>query len=434
MARLINLLEQQRTELEADEARLVAAAENNGGTLSEEERTRLSELAANIQHVEGDIAAEQSRINRGRLEVVGAASEGDEAGALTELGSYGSQPRSFGQLFSEAEGWQAYRANVAPNGFSADQRIESPKIHVPASFLPRRGAIVTSGASSGGALSVPDQAGIFDPGTFQRELTIRDIITTGTTDSDVVEYVRVASQTNNAAPVAEADSLDATDLTGMKAWSDLTLQRVSEVVRNIAHAVAATTRTLSDNGQLKTIVDSFLRYGLAEALEEQIISGDGTGENFRGILDYVGDVTTPLTEQAWDTDLLTTTRKARTKVRTVGRGRPTFYLFNPADWERIDLLMTTGGGGSNYRQAGELTAPRLWGVPVVESEAVPAGTGIVGDGRMAVLWDRQQTTIQASSGYMNFFMKNMVAVLAELRAAFGVIRPQAFVAIDLTAL
>lgn len=433
MARLINMLEQQRRDLETEESQLVAAAEERG-SLTDEERSRLTELAANIQHVEGDIAAENARINRGRTEAATAVLDRDvEPGPQTELGTYGSQPRSFGQLFSEADGWTEYKARVAPHGFSKDMRIESPKVDVPASFLPRKGAIVTSGSTSGGALSVPDQSGIFDPGTFQRELTIRDIITTGTTDSDIVEYVRVASETNNAAAVAEADSLDATDLTGMKAWSDLTLQRVAETVKNIAHAVAATTRTLSDNGQLRTIIDSFLRYGLAEALEEQIISGDGTGENFRGILDYVGDATTPLTEQAWDTDLLTTTRKARTKVRTVGRGRPSFYLFNPVDWEAIDLAMTLGGGGSNYRQAGELTAPRLWGVPVVESEAVPAGTGIVGDGRMAVLWDRQQTTIQASSGYMNFFMKNMIAILAELRAAFGVIRPQAFVAIDLTA-
>lgn len=435
MARLINMLEAQRNELEAEERQLVASAEERG-TLTDEERERLTELAANIQHVEGDIAAENARINRGRTEAVVPAGDGAQAGPITEVGVYGAQPRSFGQLFSESDGWTEYKARVAPHGFSKDNRVESPKVDVPASFLPRQGygAIVTSGATSGGALSIPDQSGIFDPGTFQRDLSVRDVITTGTTDSDVVEYVRVTSQTNNAATVAEADSADPADLTGLKPFSDLLMARVAEVVKSIAHGVAATTRTLSDNGQLRTIIDTFLRYGLAEELEEQIINGNGTGENFRGILNYVGDATTPLTEQAWDTDLLTTTRRARTKVRTVGRGRPSFYLFNPVDWERIDLEMTLGGGGSNYRQAGELTAPRLWGVPVVESEAVPAGTGIVGDGRMAVLWDRQQTTIQASSGYENFFMKNLVAILAELRAAFGVIRPQAFVAIDLTAL
>jgi HK97 family phage major capsid protein len=288
---------------------------------------------------------------------------------------------------------------------------------------------VTGGATSAGALTIPDQSGIFDPGTFQRELTIRDVITTGTTDSDVVEFVRVTGYTNNAAPVPEADNVDPTDTTGLKPFSDLTLERVAEMVKTIAHAVAATTRALSDAGQARTIIDSFLRYGLAEELEDQIVSGSGSGENLRGILDYVGD---GLQEQDFVDDLLTTTRKARTKVRVGGKARANFYLFHPNDWEKIDLEMTLAGPGTNYRQAGEMTIPRLHGLPVVESEGVPEGTGICGDGRMAVLWDRQQTAIQASSGYENFFLKNLVAILAELRAAFGVIRPEAFVAIDLT--
>jgi hypothetical protein len=35
----------------------------------------------------------------------------------------------------------------------------------------------------------------------------------------------------------------------------------------------------------------------------------------------------------------------------------------------------------------------LWGIPVVESEAVPEGFGLVGDFKRAVLFDREQTSI-----------------------------------------
>jgi HK97 family phage major capsid protein len=434
MSRLMNTLEHQRSELEAEEATIAEQAGAAGG-LDDAQRSRLAEIATSLERVEGDISAEQARVARGRTETATAVLDRDtREGAITSLGAFGDAPRSFGEHFADSAGWRNYVAQVAPDGFSEGARIESPKVSVPAAFLPRPGSgkmgLVTSGATSGGAMYVPDQSGIFDPGTFQRDLTIRDVITTGTTDSSVVEYVRVTGYTNNAAPVAEADDVLHTDTTGLKPWSDLTLERVAEVVKSIAHGVPATTRALSDAGQLRTIIDTFLRYGLQEELEDQIVSGSGTGEDLRGILDYVGD---GLGEQAYTTDLLTTTRKARTKVRVGGKARASFYLFHPNDWERIDLEMTLGGGGSNYRQAGELTMPRLWGLPVVESEGVPEGTGIVGDGRMAVLWDRQQTTIQASSGYMNFFMKNLVAVLAEMRAAFGVIRPEAFVAIDLSA-
>ena len=38
-----------------------------------------------------------------------------------------------------------------------------------------------------------------------------------------------------------------------------------------------------------------------------------------------------------------------------------------------------------------------------------------------------------SDSHEDYFVRNLVAVLAEMRAAFGVIRPKAFVSIDLTA-
>jgi HK97 family phage major capsid protein len=429
MARLLQVLEARQGALETEENEIIAAAEGAGG-FTDEQRERLQELRAEYGTVGADITGERARMERTRREPSAA---GDvREGPITPLGAFPGDfdPRPYGQRFTEDEGWAEYVGRVAPHGFSANARIESPKIDMGAGFVPSRrpqAAIITSGSSSGGALSIPAESGIFDPATFQRELTVRDVIRTGTTDSDSVEYVRVLAFSNAAAAVAEADSIDPTDTTGLKPESTLTFQRVLDTVRTIAHWLPATTRALQDAGQLRTIIDQFLRYGLAEELEDQIVSGNGQGENFKGILEYDGE---GLQEQGWDTDILTTTRKARTLVRTVGKARANAYMFHPNDWEVIDLELSLGGGGTNNRQAGEMSPPRLWGLPVIESEGVPEGTGLVGDFRQAVLWDRMQTTIQASSGVENFFLKNMVAILAELRAAFGVIRPQAFVAID----
>jgi HK97 family phage major capsid protein len=178
---------------------------------------------------------------------------------------------------------------------------------------------------------------------------------------------------------------------------------------------------------MRTLIDNFLRYGLEEELEDQIVAGDGSGENFDGIGHLSG-----VQAGAWNTDILTTTRKARTLVRTVGRATPTAYLLNPADWETIDLLQDNEAryffGGPS-----QMGTPRLWGLPVVESEAVPAGTGYVGDFRKCVLWEREQASIQVSDSHADFFVRNMVAILAEMRAAFGILQPTAIVEIDLTA-
>lgn len=343
--------------------------------------------------------------------------------------------RSVGQQFIESEEWTAFRKSVAPHGFSEKTRIGvSPQVQFRSILPPTREqrALITGGSdTSAGAFVFNDvQAGYYPQG-LQRPLTIRDVITVGSTDSDTVEYVRMTAQTNAAAMVAESTVTSGSGLTapaqGVKPESDLALAKVTATVKTIAHWLAATKRALSDAGQLRTLIDNFLRYGLEEELEDQIVAGDGSGENFDGIGHLSG-----VQSQAFDTDLFTTTRKARTKVRTVGRDIPTAYLMNPADWETLDLLFDNE---ARYYFGGpsQMGTPRLWGLSVVESEAVPAGTAYVGNFRKCVLWEREGATIQVSDSHADFFIRNMVAILAEMRAAFGILQPTSIVEIALAA-
>lgn len=314
----------------------------------------------------------------------------------------------------------------------SNRKIDSPPVELEDYIgLHRNGqwdtlkALITGdSATSAGALVFPDFKPIVDR-SYERPLAIRDIITIGETNSDTVEYVRVTSVTNNAAPTAEAVGAD--DGTGEKPESEMALERVTETVKTIAHWIPATNRALSDAGQIRTLIDSFLRYGLEEELEDQILTGSGAGENFTGVLNTTGTTT-----QAWDTNILTTTRKARTKVRVTGRARPTAYVMHPNDWQTIDLLQDNE---ARYYFGGPMRIgnPMLWGLPVVECEGMTEGVSVVADWRLAVLWDRMQTMISMSNSHADFFIRNLVAILAELRAAFGVIRPAAFVEIDLTA-
>lgn len=331
---------------------------------------------------------------------------------------------SLGEQFVNNEQVQAWYKSVAPNGqFSEKASIISPTVEFDG--LKGLKAIITSGATSGGALSEDQFLGLQSLGVYARPLTVRDVVTNGTTGSDAVKYVRVNTTTNAAATVAEASA--STGTSGTKPESTMTLEVITANVKTIAHWVPATTRTLSDAGQLRTLIDNFLTYGLEEELEDQMITGDGTGENFEGIGTVSG-----VQAQTWDTNILTTTRKARTKVKVVGRDTPNAYLLHPEDWEKIDLLQDAE---DRYYFGGpmQLGTPRLWGLPVIESEGVPAGTGYVGNFRKAVLWDREQASVQVSNSHSDFFIRNMVAILAELRAAFGVLAPKSFVEIDLTA-
>lgn len=256
-------------------------------------------------------------------------------------------------------------------------------------------------------------------------LGIRNVISVGQTSSEVVSWVAQTSRTNNAAPWAEP--VDVASATA-KPESDINFGPNTTNVKTIATWIAATRNALDDIPNLRGILDTELTQMVEEELEDQIINGDGNGENFLGILATPG-----LTPQAWATDLLTTTRQARTKVRTVGRAIPTAYVLNPEDWEALDLTKDDTGG---YYFGGPLAVGTrtLWGLPVVESEFVPAGVGLVGDMRVAKLWDRQQAAIYMTDSHADWFIKNLMAILCELRAAFAVKRPAAIVEMDLTAL
>lgn len=286
-----------------------------------------------------------------------------------------------------------------------------------------------TGASgtSAGAFVTPEQTGIIEM-LGRRPLTIRDLISVRRTGSDTVEYVRQTAHTNAAKPVPEAQSaaaIDGTTVTnvigGLKPEGSWAFERVSTSVKTIAEWVPVTKRALADAAQLEDLIRDELSKDIAEAEEAQILTGDGVGENLTGIL-----ATSGIQSQSFDTDVFVSVRKAITKARTVGRVVPNAVLMNPLDVETVDLARETGG---RFYGAGPFTmGPRtLWSLPIVESETIAAGNAVVGDFSKAVLWDREDTTVTFSDSHADFFIRNLVAVLAEERVAFGVTRPAAFV-------
>lgn len=426
MAALLAILQDRKRSLIGEQNELLAKAAEAGD--AGEYRTRLDEIDATLGTLDSDITRAQRAADHARsLPAI------EMEGPTLALQAPTPMASTLADQFLGSENWQGYMGKMAGN-FSPNVHVESPKVAIAGSLLnplrPRaaQGSAtpITGGtATSAAELILPSQSGIFDEGPLRRPLTVLDIITRGTTTSDSVDYVRTTSFTNNAAVVAEADDVLYTDDTGRKPWSSLALLRVNTPVYTIAHGEAATTRALADAGQMRTLIDSWLTYGLLEELEDLIINGGGT-TTFDGIAKVANTQS-----QTYATDILTTLRKAKTKVRLNGKAQANGILMHPNDWEALDLELTLAGYNSNRDAAAE-SNPRVWGLTVVESEAVEEGTAIVGDFRRAVLWDRQQTTIQATSGYMDFFMKNLVAILAEMRAAFGVIRPSAFVITDVS--
>jgi len=314
----------------------------------------------------------------------------------------------------------AFNSNLKRSEFSVDMSSGTSLISWQKAMQQK--ALVYSATGSGGALVANDiQSGVLS--ILQREINVLDLIPRLTTESDTIEYVREDTFTNNAAMVAEATATTGT--TGTKPESVLAYSTQTAPVRTLAHWIPVTNKTLSDAPQIRGIINSRLLLGLTLALETEILTGDGTGEHFTGILNAGINVRGVGTDSVLDAIF-----KARTQVRVTGKARPTAVVMHPNDWEAVRLARensATGTLGGYLMGPPSMTgANTMWGLPVVESEAITADTALVGDfGMGCTLFDREQAQVRV--GFINDqFIRNMQTLLAELRAAFVVWRPTAF--------
>lgn len=184
---------------------------------------------------------------------------------------------------------------------------------------------------------------------------------------------------------------------------------------------------LADAPAIRGLIDTRLLLGLTLALESQVISGNGSGENLTGILNVAG---TNLVAGGSYNNTMDALYHGRTLVRTAGHGRPSAVVLHPNDWEGIRLSRenaATATLGQYLMGPPSQTGPvSLWGMPVVESEAMTENSAVVGDWAMgATLFDREQGGIRVGT-INDQFIRNIQTILAELRVAFVAWRPAVF--------
>lgn len=242
-------------------------------------------------------------------------------------------------------------------------------------------------------------------------------------DSYTYEFPQQVSRTNNAAPVADL---------AQKPTSALTVEMVSGRAQIIA--------TLSDPCPIRVFWDmqwvtdwlQMQLYGcVLDAVEHQVISGDGTGLNATGILHQVGT-----TVQHYDTDLPTTLRSAVSQMQTLGE-QPTGWALNPADAQAVDLLRWSTDGGflsggyENDPGARYGTSANIFGsndIQRIVTPNVPQGIAILGDFRELQLFLRHsmRLDIATTGGDPDLFQTNAFQMRAEIPVGVGILRPQAF--------
>jgi HK97 family phage major capsid protein len=276
-------------------------------------------------------------------------------------------------------------------------------------------ATATWGATTsvGTSLVSPQKVGFVDP--LVEQLTVRDLIMPGRTNSNAIEYPREETATNAADAVAENT---------LKPLSDLTFELVSAPVRTIATRLKASRNILDDAPQLQSYIDGRLRYFIRRAEDEELLNGDGTGQHLLGIVPQA-------TAYAAPSGFTATTRidqlRAAILQSTLALIPASGIVLHPTDWAVIEAQKDAAGQYLVGDPTGRVGA-RLWGLPVAMTLRLAAGDFVVGAFREgSQLFDRLGIEVLISTEDEDNFSRNMLTVRAEERLALAVYRPEAFI-------
>lgn len=382
----------------------------------------LKELVAEFAKAKDDVQALgeeiKGRMEKGETQFASMKEQADEA--LIKMNEMSARLSDLEQKNARSGGNEPEAVKTLGAELASDEGIKTvlestssghtARVNMKATIT----SLTTDAAGSAGALVSPDRRGgiLAMP---ERRLSIRDLLTQGRTSSNTVSYVRETGFTNATASKAEGEAFD---------YSDLKFDEVHTTVRTIGHLMKASKNILADAPQLESFVNNRLVYGLKEVEDRQLLNGDGSGNNLKGILPQASAFADPASLAKYT--IIDQLRLAMLQA-TLAQYPATGIVLNPIDWAKLELEKdTTGRMLIGNPQNG--ATPMLWRLPIVETTALAAGTFLAGAFKLgAQLFDREEVGVDVSFENDKDFEKNLVTFKCYERLALAVYRPEAFI-------
>jgi HK97 family phage major capsid protein len=351
-----------------------------------EERTKLDDYNNRIKVLDGTIVElrTQEEANGRFLTTVSRLEDADEAAEKRGTRQVAPvQQLSAGEAFVQSDQFKAYRGRgtMEPVEFEDFIGVEN------------RAAIV--GPITEASLQLPAYRwdGPAGPRTTTPFLRLigREVVST-----NAVSYITWGDAATGAAIVAETD---------LKPEAELTPTEHPLNLVTYAFWKAITRQALEDYPRIRSIVETKLRLGLADTLEASAI-------------ETLADVA------AADPAAGTNLAGIRGAIATLqSRGyTPGAIAMNPADAATLDLEVMAG------TLSGPSSPGRYWGLPVIAVGGIPQGEAYVGDFSQAVTWfDRSSASVYMTDSHSDYFIRNLMVILAEQRSAFALTEPTAVV-------
>ena len=268
------------------------------------------------------------------------------------------------------------------------------------------------------------------PTALRNPNTVVDLFSVITTDQYQYKYLEETTFTNNAAEASEGAAFGE---------SAVAFTENTENIRKFGVSIPVTEELLADVATVNGYLDSRLRTMLQLRLDSQLLNGDGSAPNIRGILNKSGINTFDYSSFSGNLKRIGQVYQAITEIRKDAFIEPDAILMHPSDWydvvTEVNAVTTSGAlqplfvGNGMFNGA---PTASMWGVPVVPTTAISAGTalvGVFGGGLAAHIISREGMEVAMSDSHDDFFTKDKVMMKANMRLGFAIYRATAFCSI-----
>lgn len=377
--------------------------------VAEKVKAMNSELDEIAQHAETLEAAEKAALEHANREKARRRYPMPEGGKSVERGG---EIKSLGELVREEKSYQAWASKGAGGGITLnfDDLLPSDMLAKGAQFdtIATKALMSTTAGYAPQSIRLP---GFVEMAT--RPIQLLDIIPMLETGMEQIVYMEETTRQHAAAEIAEG---------GDYPESAFAFTERTSPVRKIGDSLPVTDEQLEDVAQMQGYINGRLTFGVRQRLDGQVLVGDATGSNLRGLANVAG-----IQSQAKGVDPVPDVFfKLMTKIRLNGRAIATHHIMHPTDWQGI-RLMRTADGVYIWGSPSEAGPERLWGLPVIQEDAQAAGTGYTGAFTPAFVSLFEKRGVDVQVGYVGSqFTQGKRTVRADMRAALVFFRPAAF--------
>lgn len=398
---------ERRDELVAECKAIAEKAEKDGRALTVSEREEIAEKLNEVKGIQEALvdAAKSSNI-LAQLDSMAASVPPAAAGGAK--GGEGHAARTLGEHFVK----HAHEKLIAVKG-QAGISVGAPEYAVKANTDNH----VVGGWTAGAPFLTDFDRTIVQ--AFRIRLTVDDLLSQGTISGNAISYLVEGAMEGDFATVAEAGAKPQIHFVNPS--------QVTDALKKIAGFIKMTDEFLEDAAFLESEINNRLLYRLAYAQEQQLLNGDGTGQNILGLLNRSGIQTET---SAGPTDNEDALFRAITKIEVNSGLAADGIVVHPTDYQTIrlrkdanDQYYAGGPFAGQYGIGGVPMQPPIWGQRTVVTPAIAAGTALVGSFMMAATAYSKAgrgVRVEAATQHASDFTSNLVTVRAEVRRALAV--------------